>query len=149
MELVPGGKPSLIPTQCAGAVVMLGRFIVLVRPINGRDEWILPKGHIEGLETALEAAKREAQEETGAVVSIEDPMPIKQTTYEDLQHNELKTTSWFVARAAALKTELAEGVGGQGLKRPIGIFPPLVAIARLTYQDHRDVLVTVLTGGVE
>src|SRR5579859_5522856 len=42
--------------------------VVLVRPA-GRATWVLPKGHIEAGEGVLEAALREATEESGLKVS--------------------------------------------------------------------------------
>lgn len=40
----------------------------------GRVEWCLPKGHLEGGETAAEAAVREVAEETGIVGEILEPL---------------------------------------------------------------------------
>ncbi|MGH8011571.1 MAG: NUDIX hydrolase [Candidatus Binataceae bacterium] len=42
--------------------------VVLVRPA-GRGTWVLPKGHVEAGEAVLEAALREASEETGLIVA--------------------------------------------------------------------------------
>jgi 8-oxo-dGTP pyrophosphatase MutT (NUDIX family) len=47
--------------------------VVLVRPA-GRDKWVLPKGHVEQGESVLEAALREATEETGLQVVAGDPL---------------------------------------------------------------------------
>ena len=41
--------------------------VVLVRPA-GKDTWVLPKGHVEPGESVLEAALREAREESGLEV---------------------------------------------------------------------------------
>jgi 8-oxo-dGTP pyrophosphatase MutT (NUDIX family) len=151
LTLIPGGKPDLKEVDCGGAVILLGRgMIVLVRPLNGRDEWLLPKGHVEAEESAIQAAVREALEETGSVCTPEDGQPVKVTSYEDLTHNERKTTTWYLLRAAALKTEKAEVLTDRvATRREIGIFPSIVALSRLTYQEHRDVLATVLGGSME
>ena len=45
--------------------------VVLVRPA-GRDTWVLPKGHIEAGEKVLDAAVREAGEESGLKVTPGD-----------------------------------------------------------------------------
>jgi len=47
--------------------------VVLVRPA-GRDKWVLPKGHVEQGESVLEAALREATEESGLKVVAGDPL---------------------------------------------------------------------------
>lgn len=43
---------------------------LLVRPSNGAQEWLLPKGHIEKGETVEETALREVKEETRVVAEI-------------------------------------------------------------------------------
>ncbi|RAC94184.1 DNA mismatch repair protein MutT, partial [Burkholderia multivorans] len=40
----------------------------------GRLEWCLPKGHLEGEETAAEAARREVEEETGILGQVICPL---------------------------------------------------------------------------
>jgi 8-oxo-dGTP pyrophosphatase MutT (NUDIX family) len=47
--------------------------IVLVRPA-GRGTWVLPKGHVEPGEEVLQAALREANEESGLEVEAGDPL---------------------------------------------------------------------------
>jgi len=42
--------------------------VVLVRPA-GRDTWVLPKGHVEAGEAVVDAAVREASEESGLRVA--------------------------------------------------------------------------------
>jgi 8-oxo-dGTP pyrophosphatase MutT (NUDIX family) len=151
MQLLEGGLSTYKDVQCAGAVILVGRgMLIVVRPLNGRKEWLLPKGHIHEGESPLDAAIREAKEETGAVCSAEDPGPLKTTTHVDHERKEIKSTIWFLLRAAAVKSELAETLlESATTKREIGIFPTVVAFARLTYEDHRDVLATVLGGRFE
>ncbi len=149
-EVVEGGttkveKPIVL---CAGGVVWIGKgMIVLVRPLDSSDQWLLPKGHIEKGESEAQAAVREVMEESGAVCSLEDSQPICVTTHET--EKEIKSITWFNLRAAALKTERAEVVVERAiLHREIGIFPALVALARLTHQEHREVLCTALGGAL-
>lgn len=149
LTLIRGGKVDLKEVQCAGGVILLGRtMVVLVRPLNGRDEWLLPKGHVRTEEPLIDCAIREALEETGAVCSAQDVEPISVTHLEE--KGESKTINWFLLKAVALKTERAEWLPErQVAKRDIGIFPTIVALSRLTHQDQRDVLTQVLGGVLE
>lgn len=62
--------PIVNETSAGGVIVSVhnGHAYVAViarRNRGGRLEWCLPKGHLEGIETAEEAAVREISEETG------------------------------------------------------------------------------------
>lgn len=146
LSLVDTGPPTdLTETECAGAVIVLGgSYVVLVRPVDpSKNEWLLPKGHVEKAESLSDCALREAREETGAVCKLHIPEPIMTTRL--VTPKEAKTISWFILHAAALKTELAELLPERLIqRREIGIFPSTVAMARLTYEEHREVLATAL-----
>jgi 8-oxo-dGTP pyrophosphatase MutT (NUDIX family) len=43
-----------------------------IRPYGRRDVWALPKGHLDGRETAEEAAVREVREETGMRTQLDE-----------------------------------------------------------------------------
>jgi ADP-ribose pyrophosphatase YjhB (NUDIX family) len=45
--------------------------VLLVRPKDGSDVWVLPKGHIERGELPEETAVREVAEETGVVATVD------------------------------------------------------------------------------
>lgn len=62
--------PSLHETSAGGVIVKVRdrkAYIAVIMRRNraGRLEWCLPKGHLEGSETAPQAAVREVAEETG------------------------------------------------------------------------------------
>lgn len=65
------GTPTVEETSAGGLVVDRSGFqrprAAVIARLNraGRVEWCLPKGHLEGAETAAEAAVREIEEETG------------------------------------------------------------------------------------
>ncbi|MGO1510167.1 MAG: NUDIX hydrolase [Actinomycetaceae bacterium] len=70
----PGVRTSRLPvvdeTSAGGVVVKVADGVAYVAVIarrnrGGRLEWCLPKGHLEGVETAEQAAVREIAEETG------------------------------------------------------------------------------------
>ena len=60
-----GARPS--KEVSAGGVVRRGGEVLLVKVTNlkGEQVWTFPKGHLEKGETALQAALREVEEETG------------------------------------------------------------------------------------
>ena len=49
----------------AGAIIRKNKKILLTRQPKWQNKWTLPGGHIEQGESILEAARREAEEETG------------------------------------------------------------------------------------
>lgn len=73
----PAQPSGEAPTH-AGAVVVRSdngapRYL-LVRPLKGQDEWVLPKGHIEPGEAPEEAARREVREEAGVDGDVLAPL---------------------------------------------------------------------------
>ncbi|ROS75530.1 NUDIX hydrolase [Cellulomonas sp. PhB143] len=75
----PAPLPVVEEVSAGGIVVDLASGLANVAVIarrnrGGRLEWCLPKGHLEGSETAEEAAVREIQEETGIVGVVDGPL---------------------------------------------------------------------------
>lgn len=71
-------KPRVEETSAGGFVLaadgspriaIIGR-----RNRGGRIDWCVPKGHLEGAETAEQAALREVEEETGLQATIIEPL---------------------------------------------------------------------------
>jgi 8-oxo-dGTP pyrophosphatase MutT (NUDIX family) len=62
----------------AGGVVMKGDKVLVIVPkrraANGERVLALPKGHLDGDETAEEAARREVREEGGVVAELLEPL---------------------------------------------------------------------------
>lgn len=67
--------PVVDETSAGGVVIKVENglaYVVVIARRNraGRLEWCLPKGHLEGKETAPEAAEREVEEETGITSEV-------------------------------------------------------------------------------
>lgn len=90
--------------RAAGCVVHddAGNMLLIWR--NGR--WDLPKGKVESGETLLQAALREAEEETGITPLPTTHYPLPTKTYHTFNLYggwHLKQTSWFDAHVAGEK----------------------------------------------
>src|SRR4051812_2687886 len=62
-----------IVIAAGGGVVQRGDVLrIAVVQMRKRDDWVLPKGKLNGDETPREAAEREVLEETGHAVSVHE-----------------------------------------------------------------------------
>jgi len=87
--------------QSAGAIVMVGTRCLVLRRAS-RNEWVLPKGHLEKDESPAEAAIREVREETGLEVRVVAELGDTRYSFgRSAEHR--KQVAWF----------LAEQVGGE------------------------------------
>jgi len=82
--------------ESAGAVVFVDERIVALRR-GDRDEWVLPKGHLERDESPEDAAVREVREETGLEIQIIAPIGATRYAFGE-GHAHRKRVHWFVAR---------------------------------------------------
>lgn len=76
-----------------GAIIVYGDRVVLRR--NKAGKWIFPKGHVDPGETTAQTAAREAEEETGLVVEIVEP--VGSAGYKD--KDEKVDVEYFILRA--------------------------------------------------
>jgi 8-oxo-dGTP diphosphatase len=61
-------RPLLVGVR---ALIVRDGMVLLIRHRHGKQPWALPGGGVERYERLEEAARREAREETGAIVRIE------------------------------------------------------------------------------
>src|ERR1700742_2565339 len=86
----------------AGGVVVRGDEVVLIVPVkraaDGRRVLGLPKGHLDGDETAEEAARREVAEEAGVTAELVDELGDVSYRYERSSRRIAKTVRFYLFR---------------------------------------------------
>lgn len=115
--------------------------VVLVRPA-GKNTWVLPKGHVEPGESVLDAAMREAREESGLQVVAGDPLG--QVAY--LYSWRIRTADRPVRIFKRVHFFLMECVGGDPSKHDHEIdevmwVPVEEARNRASHKSERDLIV--------
>jgi 8-oxo-dGTP pyrophosphatase MutT (NUDIX family) len=119
------------PTHAGGVVYWPKQDAVLyllVRPTSGKDQWVLPKGHIQNGEDDGHAALSEVREETGITARLICPV----------QSVEFKTSRENVRARFFLVERVSQGESSES--RQIGWFPYRVALDALTHPESREVL---------
>jgi ADP-ribose pyrophosphatase YjhB (NUDIX family) len=118
-------------THSGGVVYKLENgiaYYLLVAPRDAKDEWLLPKGHIESGEGHGEAALREVHEETGAFVRLLCPVDsIRFTTEKERVFVKFYLMEW-----------LNEGAASEDRRKAWFTFEK--ALESLTFPEHKDVL---------
>ncbi len=132
------GPRARIETS-AGGVVFRRRdddlFFLLIR--DPYENWGLPKGHLEGNETPLEAALREIAEETGLnELRPEDELPTIDWYFRDQGILIHKYCHFYLVESPAGEPapQHAEGITA------CVWLPPAEAIRTITYENAREVL---------
>lgn len=133
-----GARHRRRETSAGGVVVWRGggrdRYLVIRDPYG---HWGLPKGHVEGEESALEAARREIAEETGLLV--DEPFSALPTIDWYFQDGEVQVHKYchfflFVAPTEQVTPAVDEGISAcEWLTMD-------QALERITYDNARGVL---------
>ena len=125
--------------RTAGGIVFNNTFdkVYLIYK-KDRDEWLLPKGHVEEGESIIEAAIRETKEETGLSDIIAIGLSPCATTVFELDNGNTKVISFFVMVAHDQEThdtkfKKEEGLSGQW-------FLIEEAIGKAKYDDMRQAI---------
>ncbi len=128
----PPARSGEVFHQSAGVVIVDGERCLVVRR-SDREEWVLPKGHLERGELPAIAARREAREETGLDVEILDDLGSTRYRFgPGLRHR--KRVDWFLGRR----------VGGEVSLEPVFAAGRYVteadAVATLTHENDREIV---------
>lgn len=118
--------------QSAGAVVIDDDGCLVVRRAD-RDEWVLPKGHLERDESSAVAAAREVREETGLEIEVvEDLGHTRYRFGPGLRHR--KRVDWFLARRVGGELNLESQFSDAAF------LGEEQALARLTHESDRSLV---------
>lgn len=97
--------------------------VLLVKPFPQRDNWGVPKGHIEEGETYVDCALREVREETGIRPQIVESVPY--FTCVTRNHHEVKTVVIFLAKLGEYQDIVSDGENSDIEWFPLTALPTL------------------------
>lgn len=121
----------------AGGVIFNrdGKVLVL-RRANG--PWVFPKGHIDPGETALQAALREVEEESGVKATCPDPQRTYSTSYVNA-YGVPREITWFVLHTDDSEFRMSEALFPEG-----EFVTPQEALERLEFEPDRELFRAVM-----
>jgi len=110
--------------------------------IGNNSYWVFPKGHAEGNELPLEAAKRELFEETGLAADHIIESPVFSVTYSFVFAEEkiLKTVDFYIGYI----TNFAVTIDQTEVKEA-GWYSTEQALKKLDYADTKNMFQEVIT----
>jgi 8-oxo-dGTP pyrophosphatase MutT (NUDIX family) len=145
----PKGKVTVRREVSAGGLIWRRREgkveVVLVRPA-GKQTWVLPKGHLEPGEGIIDAAAREATEESGLKVVAGDPLGDVSYVYSwrngptDTSVKIFKRVHFYLMKCIGGDTSAHDGEIDEVEWLAID-----AAIARASHKSERDLIVKART----
>lgn len=106
--------------------------VLVLRHKNG--DWVFPKGHLEPGESALEAARREVEEEAGVRADALTPLVREVTRYHNAR-GEFREIAWFLLSTPERAPVLREALFPEG-----AFLEPAEALACLSFAEDRHLL---------
>ncbi len=114
-----------------------GRWEVAVIKPRGRDVLALPKGHLDDQESAVDAATREVNEETGLAPRLMEKLGDVKYVYRFRGKTIFKVVSFFLFRDAA--GEIDQITEKMRVEVDVAKWLPLdEAVKKLSYPGERD-----------
>ena len=134
---------TYVHTPSAGGIVMHeGKILIITSLLRGTVD--LPKGTIESGESIEQTALREIEEETGYRVTIKEDIGSLTYDYSDANNKKWrKTVSYFLMELADGDEPVKNLQEGEEFENEW--VSPDEAIARLTYDDTREMVTRVIT----
>ncbi|MEU8138708.1 NUDIX hydrolase [Streptodolium elevatio] len=136
----PRRRLKAVEEHSAGGLVVdrdtLRAALIARRDRRGRLLWSLPKGHIEDGESAVQAALREVEEETGIVGRVLAPLGVIDYWFTAPDRRVHKTVHHYLMEAAG------GDLSDEDIEVEAVAWVPLGALsARLAYPDERRLAV--------
>lgn len=132
------------PEHSAGGVVIRGEEVVVIIPVkrdaDGNRVLGLPKGHLDGDETAAQAAAREVREEAGITAGLQTPLGELRYTYQRRGRTIEKRVEFFLFAYESGDPADHDDEIEQAFWMPLE-----EALDALTYPGERDVIARAMS----